>query len=114
MEITLKSRRVKTLGISTGIATTRKIKTLGTDNYMDCGKTEWTGHVYIRKLSNTAICCELLTADTTQRPKDSLGLTSFLALVTDGTFFLPLCLRSMFRNGYVVDDNDRYVIVKQA
>jgi hypothetical protein len=109
--VSLKTRRVKTLGI----ATSRKIKTLGTDNYMDCGKTEWSGQVHLRKKSNGSIICELFTKGITVLSKDTIGLTSFLAPIRDGKFFLPLCMRSMFKSGYIIDDSmSNKVIIEQA
>jgi hypothetical protein len=98
-----------------GVATSRRIKTLGEDNYMDCGKTEWSGQVHIRKTNDDTIICELFTKGITVLSKDTIGLTSFLAPIRDGKFFLPLCMRSMFKRGYIIDDSmGSKVIIEKA
>ena len=91
----------------------KRIKTLGTENYVETGKTEWTGQVYLRKKANS-ILCELFVKGTVLS-KDTIGLTSFLAPVRNGKFFLPLCMRNMFKNGYIIDDSmNNKVIIEQA
>lgn len=92
----------------------RRLKTLGTDNCIDSGKREWTGKVFLRKKVDNSIICELFT-DNTAVSKDTIGLTSFIISIINGKFFLPLCMRRLFKNGYIVDDSmANKVIIEQA